>query len=111
MSNLIEHKGYYGTVEYSSGDNVLYGKVVGIDGLISYEGKSVQELKLDFIEAVDDYLKICDDEGIEPQRAYRGKFNVRVSPELHRTLANYSTAHGQTLNSAVEEAIRRYVAE
>jgi len=111
LSNLIEHKGYYGTVEFSSGDNVLYGKVLGIDGLISYEGNSVQELMSDFIEAVEDYLKMCADEGIEPQRTYRGKFNVRVSPELHRTLAKYSASHGQTLNSAVEEAIRRYVAE
>ena len=111
MSNLIEHKGYYGTVEFSSGDNVLYGKVLGIDGLISYEGNSVQELMSDFIEAVEDYLKMCADEGIEPQRTYRGKFNVRVSPELHRTLAKYSASHVQTLNSAVEEAIRRYVAE
>jgi predicted HicB family RNase H-like nuclease len=65
----------------------------------------------DFIEAVEDYLKMCSDEGIEPQKTYRGKFNVRVSPELHRTLAKYSAAHGQTLNSVVEEAIRRYVAE
>jgi len=111
MSNLIEHRGYYGTVEFSSNDNVLYGKVLGIDGLISYEGKSVQELKCDFIEAIEDYLKMCADEGVEPQRAYRGKFNVRVSPELHKTLAYYSAAHGQTLNSTVEEAIRRYVAE
>ena len=111
MSNLIEHKGYYGTVEFSAADNILYGKVLGIDGLISYEGKSVQELMSDFIEAVEDYLEVCAEQGIEPQRAYRGKFNVRVSPELHRTLAQYSAAHGQTLNSAVEEAIRRYVSE
>lgn len=109
MSNLIEHKGYYGTVEYSAPDNVLYGKVIGIRGLISYEGTSLQALKEDFEGAIDDYLEMCTEDGIEPQRIYKGKFNVRVSPDLHRQLAHYSAQHSQTLNSTVEEAIKRLV--
>ena len=109
MSDLIEHKGYYGTVEYSSSDGLLFGKVLGINGLISYEGDSIGSLKYDFESAIDDYLEICKEEGVEPQRAYKGKFNVRVSPEIHKSLVLYSAAHGQTLNSTVEEAIRKYV--
>ena len=110
MGDLLEYKGYYGTVEYSAADNVLYGIVLGIVGLISYEGNSLKSLKKDFEEAIDDYLKICASEGVEPEKAYKGKFNVRVSPELHKTLTFYAAAHNQTLNSTVEEAIRRYVA-
>lgn len=109
MSSMLEHKGYYGTVEFSDADNVLFGKVVGVSGLISYEGDSVQRLREDFEEAVDSYLEMCEEKGIEPEKAYRGKFNVRVSPELHRTLALYAAAHGQTLNSTVEEAIRHHL--
>ena len=109
MSNLMEYKGYYGTVEFSDADTTLFGKIIGINGLISYEGDSVQSLRSDFEEAVDDYLEMCSEENLEPQRAYRGKFNVRVSPELHKALALHSAAHGKTLNSTVEEAIRRYV--
>jgi len=109
MSNLMEYKGYFGTVEFSATDKVLYGKVIGIKGLISYEGESVSSLKGDFESAVDDYIEMCNAEGIEPQKAYKGKFNVRVSPELHKTLVIYSASHGQTLNSTVEEAIRSYV--
>jgi len=109
MSDLMEYKGFFGTVEYSDSDNVLFGKVIGINGLISYEGDSVNSLKKDFENAIDDYLDMCAEEGIEPQRAYKGKFNVRVSPELHKSLVVYSAAHGQTLNSTVEEAIRKYV--
>ena len=57
MSNYLEYKGFYGTVEYSSDDDVLYGKVIGLDhSLISYEGRSLIELKKDFHDAVDDYL-------------------------------------------------------
>ena len=109
MSDVLEYKGYYGTVEYSASDKVLFGKVIGINGLISFEGDSVKKLKKDFEGAVDDYLETCAEEGIEPEKAYRGKFNVRVSPELHKTLAHYSALHGQTLNSTVEEAIKRHV--
>ena len=109
MNNLLEHKGYYGTVEYSAADKVLFGKVLGINGLISYEGDSIQSLKGDFEGAIDDYLEMCAEKGIEPERAYRGDFNVRVSPELHKSLVFYSASHGQTLNSTVEEAIKRYL--
>ena len=111
MSDLLEYKGYQGTVEYSAPDKVLFGCVVGIRGLISYEGGSLVELKRDFEEAIDSYLESCAEDGVEPQKAYKGKFNVRVSPELHKTLAVYSASHGQTLNSVVEEAIRKYVTE
>jgi predicted HicB family RNase H-like nuclease len=109
MSDVLEYKGYYGTVEYSASDKVLFGKVIGINGLISFEGDSVKKLKNDFEGAIDDYLETCAEEGIEPEKAYRGKFNVRVSPELHKTLVHYSALHGQTLNSTVEEAIKRHV--
>ena len=109
MSDLMEYKGFFGTVEYSAVDNILFGKVLGIKGLISYEGNSLQSLNEDFEGAIDDYLEMCADEGIEPQRAYKGKFNVRVSPEVHKRLVLYSAAHGQTLNSTVEEAIKKYV--
>ena len=109
MSNLLEYKGYYGTVEFSATDNVLFGEVIGIIGLISYEGKCIQSLKEDFEGAVDDYLEMCADSGVEPERAYKGKFNVRVSPEVHKSLVLYAASHGQTLNSTVEEAIKKYV--
>ena len=109
MIDLLEYKGYYGTVEFSAADNVLCGEVIGIVGLISYEGKCISSLRSDFEGAIDDYLEICASEGIEPQRAYKGKFNVRVSPEVHKSLVLYSASHGQTLNSTVEEAIRKYV--
>ena len=109
MSDLMEYKGFYGTVEFSAADNVLFGKVLGINGLISYEGNSLHSLKEDFEGAVDDYLIICAEEGADPQRAYKGKFNVRVSPEVHKKLVHYAAENGQTLNSTVEEAIKNYV--
>jgi len=109
MSDLFEYKGYNGTVEYSDVDKVLFGKVLGIRSLLSYEGDSLSSLRHDFEDVIDDYLETCTERDVEPEKPYKGSFNVRVSPELHRSLAMYSQSHGQTLNSTVEEAIRRHV--
>lgn len=108
-ANVLEYKGYTGTVEFSAEDNILFGKVIGIDGLISYEGESISSLREDFETAIDDYLEMCAEKGIEPQKVYKGTFNVRISPELHRSLAVYAASHNMTLNSTVEQAIMNYV--
>ena len=108
MSNILEYKGYYGTVEFSDKDNILFGKELGVNSLISFEGDSVQSLRDDFQGAVDDYLEMCAANNVEPEKTYKGSFNVRISPELHKVLALYSASRGQTLNATVEEAIKRY---
>ncbi len=109
MNNLLEYKDYLGTVEYSSSDKLLYGQVLGINGLISYEGKSIDELQVDFEEAVEDYLEMCSEQGIEPQKTYKGTFNVRISPVLHKNLVMLAASQHKTLNATVEEATREYI--
>jgi predicted HicB family RNase H-like nuclease len=111
MNGMLGHKGFYGTVEFSSTDKLLFGKILGISELISYEGDSIRSLRTDFVAAVDDYLAMCSEIGIEPERAYRGSFNVRVSPELHKRLIVFSASQGRTLNSTVAEAVERYIAD
>ncbi len=54
--NVLEYKGFVGTVEFSASDNILFGKVLGVNGLLSYEGKNIIELRNDFEKAVDDYI-------------------------------------------------------
>lgn len=106
MSNTMEYKGYTGSVEFSEADGVFFGKVQGIRALISYEGTTAKELIDDFHGSVDDYLALCEENGIEPEKAYKGSFNVRVSPELHRQAVIYAATHQMTLNSFVESAMR-----
>lgn len=107
--NLLEHKGYYGTVEFSVKDEVLYGKVVGINSLISYEGDSVQSLKADFEDAIDDYLETCAEKGVEPEKAYKGSFNIRIAPELHRKLDLYAASIHQTMNATIEKILQERI--
>ncbi|MBO4838536.1 MAG: type II toxin-antitoxin system HicB family antitoxin [Lachnospiraceae bacterium] len=109
MNNTMEYKGYVGSVEFSQKDSLLYGKVLGIRSLVSYEGSSVEELIKDFHEAVDEYLAACAQEGTEPEQAYKGSFNVRLGSDLHRRAVIYALSHGQTLNSLVEEAVREKI--
>lgn len=109
MSNLLSYKNYNGTVEYSQVDRCLFGKVIGIKSLLSYEGESVQELEQDFKNVVDEYLRDCKERNVEPEQSYKGTFNVRISPELHRNIALYAIEHGKSLNAAVEEAIGNMV--
>ena len=106
MNNIMEYKGYVGSVEFSEKDGVFYGKVQGIRSLISYEGRNASELVTDFHESVDDYLAACEEEGTAPETAYKGSLNVRLGPELHRNAAIYAISHNQSLNSFIESAVR-----
>ena len=99
MNNIMEYRGYVGSVEFSESDGVFYGKVQGIRSLISYEGTTAREL-------VDDYLAACEAEGTAPELAYKGSLNVRLGEELHRRAAIYAMTHRQSLNSFIEEAVR-----
>ena len=98
MSSVMKYKDYIGSVEFSEEDQIFYGKVLGIHSLISYEGESAKELIQDFHEAVDDYLELCAGKWIEPEKAYKGSFNVRISPDLYRSIAIHAIQDGMTLN-------------
>ena len=107
MNNTMEYKGYVGSVEFSEEDALFYGKVLGIRALISYEGTNAAELVADFHGAVDDYLELCAQSGTEPEKAYKGSFNVRISPELHKQAVIAAMSHNMSLNIFVETSIQQ----
>lgn len=94
----MQYKGYTGTVEYSEEDNCLFGRLAGIDDIISYEGESITEIRQAFHDAVDDYLEHCKQEGKQPCKPYSGKFVLRIEPALHARLAMQAKATGKSLN-------------
>ncbi len=109
MNNTMEYKGYLGSVEFSEEDALFYGKVLGIRALISYEGENAADLIADFHGAVDDYLELCAQSGTEPEKAYKGSFNVRISPELHKQAVVAAMAQNVSLNSFVEASIAQAI--
>ena len=109
MNNLMEYKGYFGCVNYNDEDELFYGKVEYIRNLISYEGYDVKSLKTNFQEAVDDYLEICEIQNIEPEKCFKGSFNVRLGSDLHRRAVIEARKEGVNLNKLVVKAIDRYL--
>lgn len=105
MSDFLTYKGYHGTVAYSSVDEVFYGKVFGINDLVTFEGSSVNELKESFKESIDDYLETCKQLGKQPDKTFKGSFNVRVSKELHKKAAMIASQKSISLNDFVKKAI------
>ena len=109
MNNILEYKGYYTKIEYSAEDHVLYGKIEGIRDLVNFESESPEDIEKEFQIAVDDYLALCKDLDQQPDKPYKGLFNVRISPELHRRAAIAADKKGESLNAFVAEAIRAAV--
>jgi predicted HicB family RNase H-like nuclease len=106
-NNLMRYKNYHGSVNYSDDDGVLYGKLEGIRDLVSYEGRDVESLRKAFKDAVDDYLDTCRETDREPERPFKGSFNIRVSPEIHRMVAFKAMEKGITLNKYVSEILEK----
>ncbi|MEG2253102.1 MAG: type II toxin-antitoxin system HicB family antitoxin [Clostridia bacterium] len=109
MNNIMEYKGYVGTVEFSQEDSIFFGKVMGIRALVSFEGSTAKALVEDFHSSVDAYLALCDQQQQLPEKAYKGSFNIRISPELHKQAAICAAAKKTTLNRVVETALQNYI--
>ena len=106
--NYLEYKGYKGTVEYSSEDDCLFGKVICMHrDLITYQGETVPELRADFEAGIDSYLEACLADGVEPRKPFSGKLNLRMSSELHGRVAAVSQSRGIAINDFINLAIVR----
>lgn len=109
MSTMI-YKGIEGTCEVSIDDGLLFGKLILKGDLITYEAKSPAGLKREFRAAVDDYLEHCKAKGREPDRPFKGVFNIRVAPEEHEWAVRCAKAQRKTLNAFVRKAIKAHCA-
>ena len=103
--NMLQHRGYWGSINASVEDNCLYGKLEFISPLINYEGDTIAELNAAFKEAVDDYLETCNSQGIEAEKPCKGSFNVRIGHELHLSAMIAAKKHNVSLNDFVKQQI------
>ncbi|AAP95794.1 type II toxin-antitoxin system HicB family antitoxin [[Haemophilus] ducreyi] len=108
-AHVLEYKGFIGSIEYSLEDNILYGKILYINGLFTYEAQTIEELRKEFHSAVDDYIEFCQEQGIETCKSFSGNFNVRITPELHKKASLLATKQGLALNAFVYKAIENEV--
>jgi predicted HicB family RNase H-like nuclease len=110
MSQTLQYKGYNGSVGFSAEDRVLHGSLLGIRDAIVYEGTDVESLEANFRAAVDEYLAFCEEEGKTPDQPFKGSFNIRVGPDLHKRAALFAEEHNQKLNTVVSKALEEFLA-
>ena len=97
--------GYYATVEFDSEEGLLCGSVVGMSDGVYFEVETAAGVESAFHEAVDDYLSFCKEKGKQPEKSYKGSFNERINPDLHRAAAQAAAVRKESLNQFVADAI------
>jgi predicted HicB family RNase H-like nuclease len=105
MKDMLKYKGYYGSIHFDENNLILYGKVEFIKALINYEGESAADLKKAFEDAVDDYLLMCEQENLHPEKPFKGTFNVRIGQSLHEKASVAAANLGIKLNEFVKQAL------
>jgi predicted HicB family RNase H-like nuclease len=88
----------------------FYGKIVGIRDLVTFEGTSVAKINASFKDAVDDYIETCRKSARDPEKAFKGSFNVRVKPNIHRLVSMKAQTLRISLNQYVESVLEEAVA-
>lgn len=107
---MMKYKNYAGHVEYDSDAKIFHGEVLGIKDVVTFQGRTVEEIEQAFKDSVDDYLDFCRKRGEEPDKPFSGKFNLRISPELHAKLSIAAQIEGESLNHYISKMLEKWVA-
>ena len=107
MSKMMEYKGYHALIEFDAEDGIFVGKVYGITDSLNFHGTSVSELEEMFHQSIDNYLAMCAEYKKVPDKEFKGSFNVRISPELHREISLQAAQEGMSLNQFVLKALEK----
>ena len=102
---MLNYKSYTGSIEISVEDGVLYGSVLDIKDVITFEGETIEEVKQAFQDSVDDYLNFCQETGQNPDRPFSGKLAFRTTPDVHRQIFIAAKASGKSINTWMEEKL------
>ncbi|MGE0800250.1 MAG: type II toxin-antitoxin system HicB family antitoxin [Lautropia sp.] len=105
----MTYQGYTARIEYDERDDIFVGRVLGLRSLISFHGKTVAELRREFVASVKDYLADCAEAGVSPEKPASGKLLIRVPPEIHSKALIKAQSSGKSLNQWATEALERAV--
>ena len=101
----MEYKGYNAVVTFDNDLGILHGDVIDTRDVITFQGRSVDELQEAFQNSIDEYLKMCDERGREPDKPFSGKVALRMDPETHRAITSAARTGGKSLNTWILDAI------
>ena len=106
---MMQYKGYVGNVEFDDEANIFHGDVINLRDVITFQGKTVDELRYAFQESIDDYLEFCAERGDSPEKPYSGKFMVRIEPKLHKAVALRAMLMHKSLNAWIHDTLETAV--
>lgn len=105
-NNILEYKRYIAQLDFDLEDGIIIGKVTNTKDIISFHASNLPDIKQAFKDIIDTYLKACEEEGIKPSKSYSGRFNLRITPDLHRELSIEAAQDGVSLNDLTEQLLK-----
>lgn len=66
----MAYKGYTGKFEYDPEADIFHGEVLHLSDVITFQGRSIDELKQALADSVEDYLDFCAEEGGSPRKPF-----------------------------------------
>ena len=103
--NTLSYKGYQGRFEYDAETDIFHGEALHLNDVVTFQGRSIDELKQALADSIEDYLELCKEVGKKPEKPFSGRFNIRISPELHQKIAKKAAEAGLSLNSWITNRI------
>lgn len=104
---MLKHEGYTGHVEFDDEAGVFHGEVLDLRDVVTFQGKSVEELERAFRDSIDDYLEFCEERGEEPEKPFSGRLMLRLPPRLHREVYIRARKEGKSLNQWIAEKLEK----
>ena len=98
MMNIVEINGYRAVVQYDPDIDMFRGEFIGLNGGADFYAKDIDGLRKEGEISLKVFLEMCQEDRVEPRKAYSGKFNLRVSPKLHAEITARALAEGKSLN-------------
>ena len=106
MTTMLSYKGYTGHVEFDDEARVFHGEVLDTRDVITFQGRSVDEIEVAFRDSIDDYLAFCAERGEDPDRPFSGRLMLRLPKELHRDVFVEAKREGKSLSQFVVDRLR-----
>lgn len=107
---MISYKGYAGHIEFDDEADLFHGEIIGIRDVITFQGKSVDEIRQAMKDSIEDYLEMCQKHGKKPEKPFSGRLLLRLDTELHRRVACAADREGKSLNKWIVDALKEKAA-
>lgn len=98
MKNIMEIDGYRAIIQFDPDIAMFRGEFIGLNGGADFYAADVAGLRREGAVSLKVFLEMCREDGVEPRKSYSGRFNLRISPELHASAAAAAAAEGKSLN-------------